>query len=69
MEFFKVVRKAIKEEGGLNVAKLIGKAVASAFLGLVKEDARLISRGIPMGIGITLGAAIVWSVAVRLATL
>ena len=69
MEFFRLFRDVVRQEGKRKTAQIILNAVGKALWQCTKSYGALIGMGIPLGIGITLGAAMVWNVAVKLSSL
>lgn len=69
MGIFKMAREIAQEQGWKAVAKITAQATGAALWQFAKTYCSLVSIGIPLGIGITLGAAMVWNAAVRLASL
>lgn len=69
MEFFKLFRDVVRQDGARKTAMLVLKSVGKSLWTSAKSYGALIGMGIPLGIGITLGAAMVWNAAVRLASL
>lgn len=69
MEFFKLFRDVVRQDGARKTALLVVKAAGKALWQTTKSYGALVGMGIPLGVGITLGAAMVWNAAVRLASL